>query len=331
VSNKADGPAASAFLAQSVIGGGSVKKPTRSRLFFPLNKTSFGPKIHPTAVVDPLARIASDVEIGPHCVVEGDVLIDSGCKLESRVVVKNGTTLGANNHIFEGAVLGGLPQHINIPENPGRVVVGCGNTIRENVTIHRALDEDEATIVGNGCLLMVNSHVAHDCRLGDNVIAVNNVMLAGHVTLGDRAYVSGAVAVHQYCRIGTSAMVGGQAHIVKDVPPFVTVDGLSSLVVGLNQIGLRRAGYSFEDICLLKKAYRVIYRSRLSWNDILARLRFEFADGLAARFYEFLSTTTRGIVNERRLPPGATLKLRNETSGPADETEEILHLRAKAG
>ena len=282
-------------------------------------------------MVDRAAQIAADVEIGPHCVIEGDVSIDAGCKLESRVVVKNGTALGANNHIFEGAVVGGLPQHINIPENPGRVIVGCGNTIRENVTIHRALDDDEATIVGDNCLLMVNAHVAHDCRLGNNIIAANNAMFAGHVAVGDRAYVSGAVAVHQYCRIGTSAMVGGQAHIVKDVPPFVTVDGLSSLVVGLNQIGLRRAGYSVDDLCLLKRAYRVIYRSRLSWNDILSRLRTEFADSIAARFYEFLSTTTRGIINERRLPPGATLKLRNEATGADDDAEELLPMRAKAG
>lgn len=269
-------------------------------------------KIHPLAIVSPMAKIAQDVEIGPFCVVESDVTIGEGCKLQSGVKVKNGTTLGSNNYVFEGAVLGGPPQHINMPERPGRVVIGSGNTIRENATIHRALEEDEATIVGDNNLLMVNVHIAHDCRLGNYTIFANNVMLAGHVTVGDRAYISGAVAVHQFCRIGSLAMVGGQSHVVKDVPPYVTLDGLSSYTVGLNQIGLRRAGYSVDDIRQLKAAYRVIYRSGLSWNEILTQLREQYADGPAARFYQFLSTTTRGITPERRLPPGATIKLRYE-------------------
>jgi UDP-N-acetylglucosamine acyltransferase len=265
------------------------------------------------------------VEIGPFSVIEPEVTIEDGCILEARVVVKDGTNLGPNNHVFEGAVLGGLPQHLHVPERPGRVVIGSGNTIRENVTIHRSLEADEATVIGDNNLLMVNAHIAHDCRLGDSAILTNNVMLAGHVTVGDRAYLSGAAAVHQFCRIGPLAMVGGQAHIVKDVPPFVTVDGLSSLVVGLNQIGLRRAGYSGSDVRQLKEAYRVIYRAGLTWNEILARLRCEFPDGLAAMFYQFLSTTTRGILCERRPPPGATIRIR------AAEPEEFPQLRARAG
>jgi UDP-N-acetylglucosamine acyltransferase len=273
-------------------------------------------KVHPTAVISPEAEICRDVEIGPFCVVEPDAIIESGCKLESRAVVKSGTRLGPNNHVFEGAVLGGLPQHVHVPDRPGRVVIGAGNTIRENVTVHRALDEDEATVVGDNGLLMANVHIAHDCRVGNNTIFANNAMLAGHVTVGDRAYVSGAVAVHQFCRVGSLAMVGGQSHITKDVPPFVTIDGLSSYVVGLNQIGLRRAGHA-DEISRLKDAYRVIYRSGLTWNEILARLREEFADGLAAQFHQFLSTTTRGIICERRPPPGATIKLRQESDDAA--------------
>jgi len=239
-------------------------------------------------------------------------------------VVKSGTTLGPNNHLFEGAVICGLPQHVHMPENPGRVIIGAGNTFRENVTIHRSLEADEATVVGDNNLLMVNVHIAHDCRLGNLTIFANNAMLAGHVTVGDRAYVSGAVAVHQFCRIGPLAMVGGQAHIVKDVPPFVTVDGLSSLVVGLNQIGLRRAGHSSEEIFRLKEAYRVIYRSGAPWNEILARLREEFSDGLAGLFYQFLSTTTRGILCERRPPPGATIRIPPEIAEPLT----VRHARA---
>jgi UDP-N-acetylglucosamine acyltransferase len=271
-----------------------------------------------------LAEIGCDVEIGPFCVVEPGVQLGDGSRLQSRVVIRQGTTLGRDNYVAEGAVLGGMPQHINMPQAPGRVVIGSGNTIRENVTIHRALEEEETTIVGDNNLLMVNVHVAHDCRIGNHTIFANNAMLAGHVTVGDRAYISGAAAVHQFCRIGSLAMVGGQSHLTKDVPPYVTVDGLSSLVVGLNQIGLRRAGFSAQDVRRLKEAYRIIYRSRLTWTEILGRLKEEFSEGAPSHFYQFLSTTTRGIVSERRLPPGATIKLRHE---PGEKERP----RAKAG
>ncbi len=265
--------------------------------------------IHPSAIVSPKAQVSSDVQIGPFCIIESGVAIGPDCILESHVVLKEGTALGANNHVFEGAVLGGLPQHVHIPAQPGRVVIGAGNTIRENVTIHRALVPDHATVIGDHCLLMVNVHVAHDCRLGNNVIATNNAMLAGHVHVDDRAYISGAAGIHQFCRVGTLAMVGGQAHLVQDVPPYVTIDGLSSLVVGLNKIGLRRAGYDQAAIQELMAAYRLIYRSGLRWAEILEQLRTRFPTGPASVFYEFLSTTARGIVSERRAPPGATIRL----------------------
>jgi len=278
--------------------------------------------IHPLAVVSPEATIAPSVQIGPFCVVESGANIGPGCIIESRVVVKEHTSLGANNRVFEGAVLGGLPQHVHVPEKPGRVTIGSGNTIRENVTVHRALVPDHATTIGDNCMLMVNAHVAHDCHLGNNVIVTNNAMLAGHVRVDDRAYISGAAGVHQFCRIGVLAMVGGQAHLVQDVPPYVTVDGLSSLVVGLNKVGLRRAGYSPAAIQELMAAYRVIYRGGLRWADILEQLRTRFPTGPAALFYEFLSTTARGIVSERRAPPGATIKLREN-----EEAEPEVHVK----
>ncbi len=280
-------------------------------------------KIHPLAVVSPSANIAPGVQIGPFCVIESDVTLGEDCVLESRVVIRNGTTLGPNNHVFEGAVLGGLPQHIHMPETPGKLIIGSGNTLRENCTIHVAMEPDHATVIGDNNLVMGNAHLAHDCRLGNHVILTNNVMLAGHTTIADRAFLSGAAALHQFVRVGALAMVGGQAHMVKDVPPFVTVDGLSSLVVGLNQVGLRRAGYKLDEIRQLKAAYRVIYRSGLTWDETLQRLQAEFSEGPAVAFHEFLSTTKRGITSERHTPAGATLKLR--TAEPESE------LRAKAG
>jgi len=259
--------------------------------------------IHPSAIVSPSAQIAPDVEIGPFCIVEQGVEIGPGCILESRAVVKEGSTLGTNNLVAEGAVVGGLPQHVHVPEQPGRVVVGNGNTIRENATIHRALLPDHATVIGH---------------LGNNVIVTNNALLAGHVVVGDRAYISGAAAVHQFCRIGTLAMVGGQAHIVQDVPPYVTIDGLSSLVVGLNKIGLRRSGFKQAGIQELMAAYRVVYRSGLRWTEVIEQLRTRFPTGPASLFYEFLSTTARGITSERRAPPGATIKLRDTVEAESD-------------
>ena len=279
--------------------------------------------VHSSAIISPSAQIAPDVQIGPFCIVEPGAVIGSGCILESRVTIKECTTLGANNRVFEGAILGGLPQHVHIPEHPGGVVIGSDNVIRENVTIHRALVPDHATVIGDNCLLMVGSHVAHDCHLGNNVIVTNNAMLAGHVVVGDRAYISGAAGVHQFCRIGSFAMVGGQAHLTQDVPPYVTVDGLSSLVVGLNKIGLRRAGYDQETIQQLMAAYRVIYRSGLRWVEVVEQLRTQFPVGPATLFYEFLSTTARGIISERRAPPGATIKLRETIEAEPDQEVRV--------
>jgi UDP-N-acetylglucosamine acyltransferase len=274
-------------------------------------------RIHPLAFVAPTAKIGEGVRIGPFSVVEDDATIGPGCVLESRVVVKTRTALGENNHIFEGAVIGGLPQHVHLPESVGDLIVGSGNTIRENVTIHRAMEPGHATVIGDHCLLMCNAHVAHDCHLGDHVILTNNVMLAGHVSVG--------AGVHQFCRVGTLAMVGGLAHISRDVPPYVTIDGQSSYVVGLNQVGLKRAGYSTRAIARLKDAYRLIYRSGLMWNDILQQLRQQFPEGPEAEFLPFLASTRRGIIPERRMPPGATIRIH------ADEEQKDEIRRAKAG
>jgi UDP-N-acetylglucosamine acyltransferase len=266
--------------------------------------------IHPLAAVSPYALVGNNVRIGPFCVVEAGVEIGEGTTLASRVVVRSGTSLGRDNQVFEGTVLGGMPQHLHMPEYPGRLVIGDGNVIRENVTIHRAMDADKDTRIGNHCLLMVGSHVAHDCTLGDNVILTNNAMLGGHVLVADRAYVSGGVAVHQFCRIGQLAMVGGLARVRQDVPPFVTVDGGTTMVVGLNRVGLRRAGFTAEDVAQLKAAYNVIYRGGLPWDDMLDTLQSQFHDGPAAEFVPFfLGGHQRGFVQERRTPPGATVRL----------------------
>lgn len=268
--------------------------------------------IHPTAVIDPQAEIAADVSIGPFCVVESGVVIDEGCSLASHVVIKAGTRLGKHNSVSEGAILGGRPQHLRAGERVGKLRIGESNSIREHVTIHCGLGENDWTEVGSHNLIMVNAHVAHDCHVGNNAVLTNNVMIAGHVSVGDRAYVSGAVGIHQFCRIGQLAMVGGQAHLNRDVPPFVTVDGLSSHVVGLNTIGLRRSGFQEPDVRQLKAAYRIIYRSGLTWRQVLETLQQSFPTGPAAAFHEFLSQSRRGIMQERRGPGRNPIRIFND-------------------
>ncbi|WP_158265036.1 acyl-ACP--UDP-N-acetylglucosamine O-acyltransferase [Blastopirellula marina] len=256
-------------------------------------------EIHPTAVVSPLARLGADVQIGPFCVIEAGVEIGDRCRLESFVTIKTGSKIGCDNKICDHAVIGGGAQHIRAPENPGTIVVGDRNQIREFVTIHRALHAGEQTIVGNDCLLMVQAHIGHDSIIGNNVIITNNALVAGHVVIEDRAYVSGAVAIHQFCRVGRNAMVGGQAHVVQDVPPFVTVDGCSSLVVGLNLVGLKRNGFDSESIRELKNAYRILYRSNLTNGEALEKIRMDFAGKPAEHFHTFLAPSKRGFIQAR--------------------------------
>ena len=268
--------------------------------------------IHPLAVVSPHAELGTNVRIGPFCVVEAGVVLGDGCHLAGRVTVKSGTVLGRDNLVMEGTVLGGMPQHIHMPEHPGTTEIGDGNVFRENCTVHRALEAGHVTRIGNRCLLMVNAHVAHDCTVSDNVVLTNGTMLGGHVEVGARAYMGGASAVHQFCRIGRMAMVGGMARVVRDVPPFVMLDGDSAMVVGLNKVGLRRAGFTPDDVLDLKSAYRTIYRSGLMWQEMLDTLQMEFPVGPAAEFFTFFLGGKRGFVQERRTPPGAIVRLRRD-------------------
>jgi UDP-N-acetylglucosamine acyltransferase len=259
------------------------------------------------------------VEIGPFCEVEAGAVLGDGCRLAARCSVKTGTTLGENNVVGEGALLGTRAQHLHNGPIGGKLVIGSHNQIREYSTMHCAFKPEDTTFVGSHNLFMVGAHVAHDCRVGDNIIIVNNALLGGHVVVEDRAFISGGVAVHQFCRIGTGAMVGGHTKIVQDVPPYVTVDGSPPAVVGLNKVGLRRSGYSAEDLQQLKNAYRLIYRRGLRWIEVLEALAVEFSNGPAARYREFFLQGKRGFTPERRVPRSATLKYHN----PDQATEEV--------
>lgn len=258
--------------------------------------------VHPLACVSPNSTLGTGTRVGPFAVIEDDVELGPECVVESHAVIKQGTRLGARNHVGEGTILGGVPQHTAPPAEIGRVIIGSGNTFREHVTVHKAMHGGHETIIGDHNFLMVNSHVAHDCVLGNHIILANNVMLAGHVTVDDRAYLGGAAGVHQFCRIGKLTMVGGQARVTKDVPPYVMVDGESSCIVGLNLVGLKRSGHTSEQIAELKEAYRFIYRTGMLWSEMLEELPRHYSEGAPAAFTEFFAGGKRGFTPERRGP-----------------------------
>ncbi len=280
--------------------------------------------IHPLAVVSPEARLGAGVTIAAFATVEADVELGDHCRIGSGAVVKSGVTAGCHNEFAEHVVIGGAPQHAARPEHVGRVVVGDHNVFREFVTVHRSLKPGTATVVGNHNYVMAGVHFGHDVTVGSNCIFANNGLLGGHATVEDRAFVSGAVAVHQFCRIGRLAMVGGHARVVQDVPPYMLIDGHSGCVCGLNVVGLRRSGHTAADITELKDAYRVIYRRGLTWKQVLETLHADFGSGPVAHLRDFLGCGTRGFAQERRAPPATTLRLRVPD-------EDAMAVRAKAG
>ena len=284
--------------------------------------------IHPLAVVSPDAQLGVGGKVGAFATVEADVQLGDFCTVANGAIVKSGVTAGCHNEFGEHAVIGGAPQHVARPEHVGRVVIGDHNVFREYVTIHRALKPGTATTIGNHNYVMASVHFGHDVVVGNNCICANGTLFGGHVTVEDRAFVSGAVAVHQFCRIGRLAMVGGHARVVQDVPPYMLLDGHSGCVVGLNVVGLRRSGHSADDIADLKAAYRTIYRRGLAWKEVLAALDREFTSATVTHLARFLGGGTRGFSQERRSPP-TTLRLR--IADDAGESAETPALRSKAG
>jgi len=290
-------------------------------------------KIHPSAIVSPQAELGIDVEIGPYCTIESGVQIADRCRLVAHATIRSGTTLGCDSMVCEGAVLGGMPQHANLKAEPGRVIIGERNIFREHSTVHRSMHCDKVTRIGDDCFFMVGAHVAHDCQVDNRVILTNGTMLGGHVEVGERACLGGNVAVHQFCRIGRLAMVGGCTKVVQDVPPFVLTDGATALVVGLNSVGLRRAGLDRQQILNLKAAYRLIYRKGLNFRDTIAALEEQFPQGFASEFAEFFQGGQRGFVQERRRPPRVALRVHPSIDeiDDLDEASEAPTPRRLAG
>jgi UDP-N-acetylglucosamine acyltransferase len=265
--------------------------------------------VHPTALVDPGARLGAGVRIGPYAVVESGAVVGEGTELRAHAVVKRHCSLGRGNVVHEGAVLGGEPQDVAFAGGESFLEIGDRNRIREGVTAHRASGTGAATVIGSECFLMANAHVAHDCRLGDRVILANNVALAGHVSIGDQAFLSGGVVVHQFCRIGRLAMIGGNSKIVQDCLPFVLTDGVPGRARGLNVVGLRRAGLAAGQVRALKEAFRVLLRSSLSLDTALERLGpLAGEEPLVAELVRFVRGSKRGFHRAERGAAGPPVR-----------------------
>ncbi len=231
--------------------------------------------IHPTSVVDPRAELAPDVVVGPFCYIEAGVVLGPGCLLDSHVTIKGGTTIGARNVVGQGAILGGDPQDRKYHGEPTYLVIGDDNVFREYVTIHRATGEGKTTTVGNRCYLMAFCHLGHNVTLHDDITMANNVGVAGHVTIENLANLGGMTGIHQFVRIGQVSMVGGMSRIVKDVPPYMLVEGMDQQVHDINAVGLRRIGVNPEARLALHKACKLLFKSQLGLTNAIITVRRE--------------------------------------------------------
>ena len=255
--------------------------------------------VAPTARIDPGATIGPRSVIGEYTVVEAGVAIGSECRLEPYVYVKRWTTLGDRNLISAGTVLGTDPLDKRFTGERSYLRIGNDNIIREHYTVSRGTQPESATIIGDGNYIMTSGHIAHNCKIGNQTVICSCALVAGHVEIEDQAFVSGGVAIHQFCRIGRLAMIGGETRVDRDAPPFCLYAGCRIVPRGLNLVGLKRAGFSGDQIAPLKKAYILLYRSGLKLDEALARIEVEIPGEHTAHLVRFIRSSQRGIAREK--------------------------------
>lgn len=254
--------------------------------------------IHETAIISPGARIGEDCHIGPFCTVGASVSLADGVRLDSHVVVDGLTTIGESTHIFPFVSIGLAPQDLKYGGEETAVEIGKRNQIREFVTIHRGTAGGGGiTRLGDENLLMAQAHVAHDCQLGSSIIMANAATLAGHVEIADRANVGAYSGVHQFCRIGLEAFVGGYSVVVKDAPPFAIIQGNHAKCYGMNRVGMKRRGYSSDTIKKLGHAFHLLLSAKLNTTQAVERIRAEIDECKEVDILvDFIETSKRGIV-----------------------------------
>ena len=265
------------------------------------NEEPVGTNIHPSAIVSSSARLGENVTIGAYCVIGDEVEIGDGSVIGPHAVIEKWTSLGKECRVYQFASVGAEPQDLKFKGERSFTVIGDRTTIREGATIHRATGEGNETRIGSDCLLMAYIHVAHNCTLGNHVIMSNLASCAGHAIVEDRVVIGGMAGVHQFVKIGRNAMVGGMSKLVQDVVPYTIVDGHPAKVVGLNNVGISRAGVPLESRRMIKKAYKILYRSGLSLAEAIAVIEQE-VDSCeeVEHFLRFLRNAERGICRERR-------------------------------
>jgi len=254
--------------------------------------------IDPRAVVSNEAELAEDVIVGPYAVIGAGVRLGPGCRIGPHAVVSGPTVMGRDNVVYQFASIGDAPQDKKYRGERTRLEIGDRNVFREGCTVNRGTVQDRGvTRIGNDGWFMATTHIAHDCRIGDNVIMANLATLGGHVELGDWVIVAGFSGVHQYCRVGAHAFIGNNSSVTRDVPPCLMVSGLPASPAGINTEGLRRRGFPPAQIASIKRAYRVLYRSGLRLTEATAELRKLAAERPEVQpFVEFLQHSTRSIV-----------------------------------
>lgn len=260
------------------------------------------PNVHPTAVVHPSAKLAEGVEVGPYAVIGPEVELGAGTWVGPHAVVEY-AAVGRNCKIHPHAFVGTPPQDLKYKGEKTRAVVGDQTVIRECVTLNRGTTASGATVVGKNCLLMAYVHIAHDCRVGDNVIIANNGTLAGHVEVANDVVIGGLVAIHQFTRIGTGAMLGGASMIASDIAPFCMTHGNRAWLVGLNVVGLRRRGLSREAFSAIKDAYKTAFHSNLVLKDAVAQIEKLPQTPEVAAFADFLRKPSRGLARPLKDAP----------------------------
>lgn len=254
-------------------------------------------QIHPSAIIEQGAQIAADVSVGPFSIVESGAVIGPGCVIESNVRIYAHTRMGRDNTVCHGATIGSAPQDLGFtPDRAKPLTIGDGNHFKECVNISHGVKEDQGTVIGDGNYLMAFSHVGHDCVVGDRNIFANTATLGGHVKMGSHAFLSGHVAVHQFCRIGDYVMIGGVSGVRQDVPPFAMANGQYARFVGINLVGLRRAGFDQARRSAIKQAYRTLLQSGLKLGDAIARLEADAAGGEVKSIVDFFKASERGVI-----------------------------------
>jgi UDP-N-acetylglucosamine acyltransferase len=252
-------------------------------------------RIHPSAVIDPQADLGEEVVVGPHAVIEGPVRLGPGCLIRPGAYLIGPLTMGRNNDVFSGTVIGEQPQHLRYGGETTRVEIGDHNVFREHVTVHRGTTQSWVTRIGNHNLLMANSHIAHDCTLGNGCILANGALIGGHCTIEDGVYLSGNCAVHQFVRIGRLALLSGVSATSKDMPPFIIQQRINC-VVGVNVVGMRRAGVPPAHIEAIRRAFHLLYRTDALIQHALARIEEELGTvPEVAEFVAFIRASSRGI------------------------------------